>query len=332
MTILPVQTISLSRADGIELFASHWPTTNARGHVHIAHGLAEHGARYARLAAVLNARGLSVTASDHRGHGLTARNNGIALGDAGAADCWNTMVDDLAAWWQLCLDRFCTAAGAHIPLLVLGHSLGGFMTLQAACVSALPLSGIALSAIGTRSRVFSLLQARLIRLLPALLPKLVRNDGDFRTSAVVEWASFGRFNSAFRPNRTAFDWLSRDEAQVDAYIADEFCGQPSSLQLWADFLAGVARLQSRDMQARLRSDTPMLLLSGTQDPVGAFGKAMPALAACLRRAGVSDVRLRMFNGARHELLNEINAAEVEDVLCQWIESVLQNGSDRRNAA
>jgi alpha-beta hydrolase superfamily lysophospholipase len=315
------QWISLPRPDGVDLIASYWPQANARAHVHIAHGMAEHGARYAPLAAVLNANGYSVTASDHRGHGQTALKNGRALGDAGSHDVWNAMVNDLVAWWQYCLAQPCRREGSTLPLVVLGHSLGAFMTLHAASVSTLPVAGIALSAIGTRSRVVSAVQAIALRYLPGL-PGVIVEENQIRKSPLVEWASFGRFNSAFKPNRTTFDWLSRDNAQVDAYIADPLCGKGSSLQLWSDFLAGVASLQSPAMLARIRADAPMLLLSGSRDPVGDFGKGMPALAARLRRAGVVDVKLRMFHEARHELFNETNAAEVNDATVQWIASIL----------
>jgi alpha-beta hydrolase superfamily lysophospholipase len=320
----PLQLISLPRPDGVELVASYWPVENARAHLHIAHGIAEHGARYAPLAAVLNALGYSVTASDHRGHGQTALRNHQTLGYAGSRDCWNTLVSDLEAWWQHCLDRPCQRAdGQTVPLLVLGHSFGAFMTLHAASVSSLPIAGITLTAIGARSRCKSAVEAQLLRYLPVLLPWLVTKEGPVVTSAVIEWASFGRFNGAFKPNRTAFDWLSRDPAQVDAYIADPLCGAGSSLQLWSDFLIGVAAMQAPKMLASIRADVPMLLLSGSRDPVGGFGKGMPALAEQLRRAGIADVRLRMFHEARHELLNETNAAEVEAAIVQWIGAIVR---------
>jgi len=320
----PAQLISLPRPDGVELVASYWPVAAARAHVHIAHGIAEHGARYAPLAATLNAQGYSVTASDHRGHGQTALKNGQVMGDAVDKDAWNTLVGDLVAWWQYCLDHPCRREGnvQALPLIVLGHSFGGFMTLHAACISTLPVAGMVLSAIGARSQWVSTIQAAVLRYLPAL-PWLVQRNGVVIKSALVEWASFGRFNNAFKPNRTACDWLSRDNAQVDKYIADPWCGNASSLQLWADFVAGVASLQPLTMLAKLRKDMPILLLSGSRDAVGDFGKGMPKLAERVRRAGVADVRLRMFHDARHELLNETNAAEVEDTIVQWANLIVR---------
>jgi len=173
----PAQLISLPGPGNVELVASYWPVAAARAHVHIAHGMAEHGARYAPLAAVLNAQGYSVTASDHRGHGQTALKNGQALGDVGSVDTWNTMVGDLLAWWQYCLDHPCRNEGntQTRPLIVLGHSLGGFLTLQAACISTLPVAGMVLSAIGARSRWGSIIQAAALRCLPAV-PWLVERS------------------------------------------------------------------------------------------------------------------------------------------------------------
>lgn len=319
------QVISLPAPDGVELKACLWPLDDAVGHVHIAHGMSEHAARYARFAAHLNACGYSVSASDHRGHGETAHANGLPPGHAGDADSWHRLVDDLDAWWSWCHRRFCTPAqpgAAPRPLIVLGHSMGSFMTLAAATATTVPVAGIILVACGVRSRLLSRAQARLIRLLPRL-PGLCYREHGVDRSAVVQWSGFGAFNRRFRPNRTAFDWLNRDEREVDAYIADPWCGQACSLQLWSDFLDGVAHLQSVKLLRRLKTDVPMLLLSGTRDPVGDDGTGAPALAARLRRSGVHDVQVRLFTDARHELLNETNRADVYAVIGQWLAHKLQ---------
>lgn len=311
----PCQLITLSRPDGIELVAHYWPVANARAHLHIAHGMAEHGARYAPLAAVLNAQGYSVTASDHRGHGQTALKNLQVPGHAADKDSWQIVVNDLVAWWQHCLSCFCDE-GAR-PLFVLGHSLGSFMTLHAASISRLPLAGIVLSAIGLRSRWINTLQGLVVPLL-VQVPGLARVEKGVAKSDLVQWLSFGAFNRAFKPNRTAFDWLTRDNAQVDAYMADPLCGQACSLPFWSSFLTGTAALLSPVSLARLPATVPVLLLSGTRDPVGNFGSGVPVVAERLRRAGVADVKVRMFHDARHELLNEINADEVNGVIVQWL--------------
>lgn len=309
------QLIALPRPDGVELVAHYWPVVNARAHVHIAHGMAEHGGRYAPLAAKLNAQGYSVTASDHRGHGQTALKNLQVPGHAADKDSWHIVVNDLVAWWQYCRAHFCDTN--ERPLFVVGHSLGSFMTLHAARISRLPLAGIMLSAIGLRSRWLNTVQGRVIPLL-AQVPGLASVEKGVAKSDLVQWLSFGAFNRAFQPNRTQFDWLSRDTAQVDAYMADPLCGQACSLPFWSSFLIGTAALLSPASLAMLPATVPMLLLSGTRDPVGNFGSGVPVVAERLRRAGVADVKMRMFHDARHELLNEINAEEVNDAIVQWL--------------
>lgn len=323
------QLITLPRPDGIELVAHSWPLANARAHVHIAHGMAEHGGRYAPLAAVLNAQGYSVTASDHRGHGQTALKNLQVPGHATDKDSWHIMVNDLVAWWQHCHTVFCGRGGeeGERPLFVFGHSLGSFMTLHAATITRQPLAGIVLSAIGLRARWINTLQGWVIPLLEQV-PGLTQVDKGVAKSDLVQWLSFGAFNRAFKPNRTAFDWLTRDHAQVDAYMADPLCGQACSLPFWSSFLTGTAALLSPALLAKLPAGVPMLLLSGTRDPVGNFGSGVPVVAERLRRAGVTDVKVRMFHDARHELLNEINADEVNGVIVQWLAVVRPDSQQR----
>jgi alpha-beta hydrolase superfamily lysophospholipase len=313
--------LDIVRPDGVTLVGYYWPVAGARAHVHIAHGMAEHAARYAPLAAVLNAHGYSVTASDHRGHGQTAVANGQVYGHAADRDSWHVVVDDLCAWWQHCHDSFCAPATStqEIPLFVVGHSLGSFMTLHAASVFGSPVAGIVLSAIGMRLRWFSAVESWLLRCV-AKLPMLLQYDQGVAKSELVQWISFGAFNRAFRPNRTGFDWLSRDRAQVDAYINDPLCGQACSVQFWADFLAGMTELLSSSSLSKIASGAPVFLLSGTKDPVGNFGRGAPLLAARLRRAGVNDVKLQMFHEARHELLNETNADEVNASIVAWLDA------------
>jgi len=318
------QVISLPAADGVVLKALAWPIKDAKAHIHIAHGLSEHAARYARFAAHLNARGYSVTASDHRGHGLTAHDNSQPFGHAGDADSWRRLHSDLDAWWSYCHHAFCARSDGHDhrPLVVLGHSLGSFMTLAAATTTQVPVAAIILVGCGVRARLISWLQARLIRVLPHV-PGLSYREQGIERSALVQWLAFGAFNRRFRPTRTAFDWLSRDDREVDTYINDPWCGQPGSLQFWADFLDGAAQQQSAKSLRKLQAGVPMLLLSGSRDPVGDDGEGAPALAASLRRNGVSDVQVRLYTGARHELLNETNRADVYADIDAWLEEKLR---------
>lgn len=138
----------------------------------------------------------------------------------------------------------------------------------------------------------------------------------------MDKSSFGQYNAAFKPNRTAFDWLSRDPAEVDKYVADEWCGNVFTAGFYADLLGGLRRINSDALVAQVPKDLPILVFSGDQDPVGANGKGPLAVAEQYRAAGVRDVELVLYPGGRHEMLNETNRDEVTADVIAWIDRVL----------
>jgi alpha-beta hydrolase superfamily lysophospholipase len=131
--------------------------------------------------------------------------------------------------------------------------------------------------------------------------------------------SFGAFNDAFKPCRTAFDWLSRDPAEVDQYVADPRCGFAVTTTLWVDVLDAIAEISRPGMQARIPKDLPIYIFGGSEDPVGEKTRSVAQLAGALRAAGVRSVNSRFYPGGRHEMLNETNREEVERDLIAWLE-------------
>jgi alpha-beta hydrolase superfamily lysophospholipase len=149
-----------------------------------------------------------------------------------------------------------------------------------------------------------------------------RLRGRRHTSGLLNTLSFGQYNAAFKPNRTEFDWLSRDEAEVDAYVADARCGQVFTSGFWTDFLPGIRAVNDPERVARVRPDLPVLLLAGDKDPVGEGGKGPRATREQYARAGVHDVTCTLYPGARHEIFNETNRDEVTADLIAWLEAHL----------
>ncbi|MFT5680223.1 MAG: alpha-beta hydrolase superfamily lysophospholipase [Myxococcota bacterium] len=279
-----------------------------RGIVHIAHGMGEHGGRYARLAEVLTGSGLAVYANDHRGHGRTASE--ADLGFFAEQDGWQVVLDDLRSH----IDRE-RAEHPGVPLILMGHSMGSFMAQQSMVDHAEVLDAVILS--GTNGRPPFI--ARLGRLL-ARMEKL--RQGARGKSPIIAAMSFDDFNKKFRPNRTDFDWLSRDEAEVDRYIADPRCGFRCTNQLWIDLLDALDVFTTSAFQARMPPSLPVYLLAGTRDPVGDNGKSVQSLAEALSTAGLTDVTLKLYEEGRHESFNEINRDVVMGDLLAWIQGVL----------
>lgn len=291
--INPTLTLS-SPAGDIVLHGYEWlPAGEARAVVVIAHGMAEHAARYARFAAALTAAGFAVYAFDHRGHGQTGRASSN-LGHMGDHDSWNPAVGDLAA---VC--RF--AAGRHVgrPLLLFAHSMGSFMGQQLLYEHGGMLAGAVLCGSTGKPPAIAAL-GRLVTRLERL--RLGRRG----ISNLVQSLSFDAFNKRFEPQRTDFDWLSRDAAEVDKYIADPFCGFPITVQSWIDLLDGLQAIARPENQARIPKGLPVFVIAGKQDPVSGGGRALQQLLQAYHAAGLTRVESRFYDGARHELLNETN--------------------------
>jgi alpha-beta hydrolase superfamily lysophospholipase len=136
---------------------------------------------------------------------------------------------------------------------------------------------------------------------------------------VLRYLSFGSFNRFFKPARTESDWLSRDSKQVDSYIADPLCGGTLSTQSWVDFLDALTSLFSAASLRALDANKPLLLMSGDRDPVGDQGKSTRALHRQLQRAGLKDLEIELYAGARHEIFNELNRDEVQAKLLKWLD-------------
>jgi len=279
--------------DGLAIAAYRWdPAGPARGVVQLTHGMGEHVRRYDALAAALNANGFVVYGQDHRGHGASASSE-AALGQLGATG-WGELVNDI----DLLVGR-AHAEQPGLPLVLLGHSMGSFAVQQ----YLLDHSERVHAAVLTGTAAIDLLE-------PAL-------DLD----AALDLAMF---NAAFAPARTDYDWLSRDPAQVDAYVADPRCGFGLDVSGVKAMFAAARPLALPDRIAKLRAGLPLYVAVGDADPVNGQLALVHALVERYRAAGLSDVTLRTYAGARHEIFNETNRAEVVADLLAWLERVVRS--------
>jgi alpha-beta hydrolase superfamily lysophospholipase len=299
-------TFTLEGADGVSLFTHRWlPEPAPKGVVQIAHGLAEHAGRYARLAAALSQAGYAVYANDHRGHGRTAK-TADDLGFFADRDGWNKCIADL---WRL--NRRIANDHPGLPIVLLGHSMGSFLAQQLVCEHGEALSGAVLSASNGKPPAI----APIARLLGRLERLRLGSRG---RSALMHALFFGAFNRPFEPARTPFDWLSRDPAEVDKYLADPFCGFGATVQLYIDVLAALADIARPSRQARIPKPLPIYILNGSRDPVATN---ISQLLAAYQAAGLKNVVHKVYPEGRHESFNEINREEVTRDLIAWLDSV-----------
>jgi alpha-beta hydrolase superfamily lysophospholipase len=305
------KTLVFNSGDAGNHHYHQWPTKEPIGWLHIMHGMAEHGGRYANLAGFLNQQGIMVTAGDHRGHGLTG-SAVDSLYHVADNDGWNQMVDDQ------CQLIGHIATEHDLPLVILGHSMGSFMATHfcqrfAKELTSKQLKGLILSGSNYDAPAAFKVFAGLAKIERLRL-------GGRKISNLLETLSFGAFNRAFKPNRTEKDWLSRDHRMVDTYIADPMCGGAISTQSWYDFLSGLAQLFTPKALAQIDKELPVYLFSGELDPVGQKGKGVKKFQQILQQIGVEQVDLKLYAEGRHEMINETNRREVYYDILKWLKA------------
>ena len=258
---MPESQFDFRADDGQTLLARRWlPEGRPHAVVQIVHGLTEHSARYTRLAAALNEAGYGVYAADLRGHGPKAA--AADLGHFADEGGWDKVVGDL---WTL--NRLIAKEQPGVPIVLLGHSLGSFLGRSFIAEHSDALAGVVLSGSSGKPPMIATLGRLIAREERLRLGRRGKSDPIFHM-----W--FGDFNKPFKPARTAFDWLSRDEKEVDAYVADPYCGFPFTTQLAIDVLDALPRATSPASLAAIRKDMPIYVFSGERDPVGANIKGL----------------------------------------------------------
>ncbi|BDB21572.1 hypothetical protein cym2001_49370 [Pseudomonas sp. CYM-20-01] len=298
----------LTANDRSRLYVNQWmPEGPTRALVMLSHGMAEHSGRYARLAQTLCDAGYGVYAPDQRGHGRTADEG--TLGLYAEHDGWNKVVGDLAS-----LNQHIGQQQPGLPIILLGHSMGSYIAQAYLLHHSASLDGAILS--GSNFQPVALYRAARVIARAERLRQGLRGR-----SALIDFLSFGSFNKAFKPNRTAFDWLSRDPAEVDKYINDPLCGFRCTNQLWIDLLGGLQQISKASNLAQIDPGLPILIMGGECDPVSE-GKRLNSLANALREAGCQHLQLNIYPQARHEVFNETNRDEVTADVLSWLDQAL----------
>lgn len=283
------------------------PKGEIRAVLQIIHGIAEHVMRYEQFAEYLNTLGILVVAEDHMGHGAS-KESGTQGYFAGG---WDAAVDD--SYNLLCstMSEF-----PEIPYILFGHSMGSFMART--ILMKYPDSGISAAIIcGT-----GWMPKAVIRSGMAVSALVCRLQGERVPSKLLQGIAFGTYNRRVEHPRTEFDWLSRDERIVDAYIADPDCGFIASCGLLRDMMGGIWRIQQTKQLQNMNRDLPVLLIAGGDDPVGDYGKGVTHTAEVFRQIGMQDVSLKIFPMFRHEILNEIGKEAVYSCISNWIGEIV----------
>lgn len=280
------------------------PEGEPRGICQIVHGIAEYVERYENFAEYLNSLGFLVIAEDHMGHGQSVNGGGIRGYFHGG---WFTAVEDT---YQLLKDT--RAEYPQLPYVLFGHSMGSFMTRTLLITH--PDSGISAAVLcGT-----GWLPDPALPVAEKILEKVCSKRDTTGPSPLLQKLMFKGYNRKVEHPRTAYDWLTRDNQVVDAYIANPLCGFIVSAGLVRDLLSGVQFIQKEKELEKMEKSLPVLFLAGGDDPVGSYGKGVRQAAEAFRKAGMTDVTEKIYPLCRHEVLNEINREVIFRDTAAWI--------------
>ncbi len=299
-------TFELKGVDNLSIFTYLWePDENftKKGIIQLIHGLAEHAKRYERFAQEATSNGFIVVADDHRGHGKTAKNE-EELGYLGEGDGFQKMVEDEYKLTKITKEKY-----PNLPYFILGHSMGSFILQRYIEEYGKELNGAILSG-STGPNPLLLIPGNLVAKIAMIL------NGEKKKSPFLNKLSFGSYNNAFKPNRTEFDWLSRDEKEVDKYVEDPLCGFVCSTSLYYYLTKGMLSMHKKNNLQLIPKSLPIFIISGSKDPVGAT--TVPKLYKIYLGLGLNDVEMKLYENARHEILNEINREEVTRDIIGWI--------------
>lgn len=304
---MKTEQFQLSGWGGMLLHAVIWqPENETKAVLQITHGMTEHMGRYESFAADLCSQGIAVAGFDLRGHGKNPGNPEIASCSEGG---WAASLEDMRLFFGELQRRF-----PGIPQYMMGFSLGSFLLREYLGKYPDDVAGAIIAGSGHES-------GWLLGILMALVKGESKKSGFDGTTNLVRQLSFGTYNQKFKPNRTEADWLCSDEAALDHYLSDPLVRRNISSGLFLELLGSMKRTGTAESYGDWNKEMPVLLLYGTDDPVGKSGKGVIHLYRMLQKAGLRDLEWEQFPGARHDIFHEESNGTAESVrhcIADWM--------------
>ncbi len=302
------KTHTLTANDGETICYYKWESMNkgkCRGIVQISHGMGEHAGRYDAIAHRLQNQGFTIYANDHRAHGKTAQIKKL-YGFYDGKNYFDDVVDDMHL-----LANLMRKEHPKTKFILFGHSMGSLLSRRYVLdhgdeIDALILSGTANFIKGLGH--FGLVTTKALGIF----------RGRERGNETLRTFFFDAFNKKFKPNRTKLDWISSDEAAVDTFEADPYRVENFSIGVFSDILANTRLLNKTSAFINTPDKLPILIFSGDKDPVGEMGEGVRKVANNYKKNGNRELTFNLYEGGRHEMLNEKNSQEVEQDIMTWL--------------
>jgi alpha-beta hydrolase superfamily lysophospholipase len=301
------KTYKIDGLDGHKIFVASWMPENnneLKGIIQIVHGMAEYCLRYRHLADYLTSKGYGVYAHDHRGHGQSLDNEND-LGFFHESNGWDIVIDEVHI-----VTEFIKKENLNSDIFIFGHSMGSIVTRGYIQKYGDDVKCAIISGTSATKGVLGYAGIGLAKLICLLRGK--RHRGKLLTNL-----SFGSFNKKFKPTETDNDWLSRDREQVAIYNQDDKCGFLCSAGFYVDLLRGLNKVSKKSNITKTPKSLPIYFISGDNDPVGDMGKGIRKICGLYSDLGY-NVKIKLYEGSRHEIINEINKDEVYEDIFNYV--------------
>lgn len=293
----------VSMSDHTEIYVKKWinPEIKPKAIVQLSHGMVEHIQRYHDFAMFLLDNHIFVYGNDHRGHGKTGDKQG-QLGYFASQNGFTKTANDLHEITKIIKSEY-----PETPLFLFGHSMGSFLARHYIQNHSTDIDGLILSGTGFFPKVTYLSAKTLASILPAQ-----------KESKLMNTLAFGTYNRKIANRKTDFDWLTRDDNAVVKYIEDPHAGYTPTSRFFYDLMDGLGQIHHKKLNENIRKDLPIFFISGDADPVGNYAKGVWRVAESYEQLGLHDIKIYLFDGARHEVLHEINKQEVYTTIYNWL--------------
>ena len=292
--------------DGVtKIWVTEWvPDGEVKAVLQICHGMCEYIGRYEPFAEYMCGKGFYVVGNDHLGHGRSVTGDdklGFFAEENGNA----ILLSDLETLRKLTKERY-----PSVPYFWLGHSMGSFLTRQYIADHGKELTAAVIMGTGTTP-------PPVLTIGKNLCKAIAKKKGWDHRSETVDNIAFGSYNKRIKPLRTEGDWLTKDEAIVDKYINDPWCTYMFTVNGFYNMFYSIGECQKKKTAERIPKTLPLLITSGQEDPVGGYGAGVEKAYETYKSVGMKDVTLKLYPGDRHEILNELDRAQVYDDLYNW---------------
>ncbi len=317
--MLGIQTEELSyfstdKTDTVKATLWFNPVSPPKAVLQITHGMNEYIGRYREFAEYLAENGFAVCGNDHLGHGRTAPSD-EKLGYFAPRDGHRYLVEDVHELYLLMRERY-----PDLPYFLFGHSMGSFITRSYITKYGGELSGYICSGTGGPNP--------LGKIAVVLAEAEIRRLGEFGRSTFLSNLAFGGYNKRYTEHRTRYDWLTRDTEIVDRYEKDRLCNYVFTASGFRDLFLLLNEISTKAWAKKVPQQLPVHMISGKEDPVGEYGKGVRKVYDLLREAGVENLSLKLYDGCRHEVLNELNRKDTYAELLEWMNARIETAAGR----